>query len=80
MKKALIAVAIASTWAFGAQAMTASETRASDGSVAKVAEARKKAAEDKTDANYAAAKERCDALSGASKDACVNDVKANLGE
>lgn len=41
---------------------------------------RKKAAEDKTDANYAAAKERCDALSGASKDACVNDVKANLGE
>jgi hypothetical protein len=42
---------------------------------ANVAEARKDAAQEKSEANYNAAKERCDALSGDAKSKCVDDAK-----
>jgi len=55
------------------------KTSATSGNPAKVAEARKDAAEDRKDANYTAAKERCDAMSGANKDRCIADAKAKFG-
>lgn len=45
-----------------------------------VAEARKDAATDKRDADYAVAKEKCDALAGDAKGACVKDAKARYGK
>lgn len=46
----------------------------------KVAEARKDAATDKRDADYAVAREKCDALAGDTKGACVKDAKARYGK
>jgi hypothetical protein len=43
-------------------------------------EARKDAASDKRDAEYAVAKEKCDVLAGTPKDACVTDAKMRYGK
>ena len=45
-----------------------------------IAEARKDAATDKRDADYAVAKEKCEALAGDAKGACVRDAKAHYGK
>jgi hypothetical protein len=45
------------------------------GETAKVANARRDAREDTSEAQYKVAKEKCDALSGAAKDKCVADAK-----
>jgi hypothetical protein len=45
-----------------------------------VAEARKDAATDKRDADYAVAKEKCDALAGDAKGACVANAKTQYGK
>ena len=43
-------------------------------------DARKDAASDKRDANYAVAKEKCDALAGDAKNTCMSDAKARYGK
>jgi hypothetical protein len=52
----------------------------SNTSVAKQADARREAAEDKRDADYKVAVEKCDALSGPAKSACVSDAKLRYGK
>ena len=42
--------------------------------------ARKAAAEQKRDADYAVAKEKCDVYAGGAKDYCVNQAKARFGK
>ena len=49
-------------------------------SVAKTAEARRDATEDKRDADYKVAAEKCDALSGAAKDTCMQNAKMRYGK
>ena len=49
-------------------------------SVAKQAEARRKAEQDKRDADYKVAVEKCDSLSGSAKDTCVSDAKLRYGK
>ena len=44
------------------------------------ADARKDAASDKRDADYAVAKEKCDAFAGDAKASCLNEAKACFGE
>jgi hypothetical protein len=46
----------------------------------KVANVKKDAAEDKSDAAYSAAKEKCDAMSGDAKDNCIKQAKARYGK
>ncbi|MNC96470.1 hypothetical protein D3C83_138490 [compost metagenome] len=46
----------------------------------KGAAARKDAAADKRDADYAVAKEKCDAFAGDAKSSCMNDAKARYGK
>jgi hypothetical protein len=46
----------------------------------KTADARKDAASDKRDADYAVAKEKCDAFAGEVKTSCMNDAKARFGK
>lgn len=45
----------------------------------KGAEARKDAAADKRDADYAVAKEKCEVFAGDAKSACMNEAKARFG-
>jgi|SRR4029450_1400853 hypothetical protein len=47
---------------------------------AKQSDARRKADEEKRDADYKVAVEKCDALSGAAKTTCVNDAKVRYGK
>ena len=56
----------------------AADTR--DDATAKQAEARRKAEQDKRDAEYKVAIERCDNLSGAAKNTCVEDAKLRFGK
>lgn len=44
------------------------------------AEARKDAAADKRDAEFALAKQKCDAYAGDAKSSCMNDAKARFGK
>jgi hypothetical protein len=46
----------------------------------KIVDARKDAAADKRDAEYAVAKEKCEGLAGATKEACVKDAKVLYGK
>ena len=55
----------------------AGETRRD--STERVADARREASSDKTEADYKVAIEKCDALAGSTKDACVRDAKARYG-
>jgi hypothetical protein len=48
--------------------------------VRKAGDARKDAAEDKRDANYAVARERCAKFAGDAKDRCLNDAKVQYGK
>lgn len=52
----------------------------SDESAAKQMDARRRAAEDKRDADYKVAIEKCDALSGPAKSTCVSDAKLRYGK
>jgi hypothetical protein len=45
-----------------------------------VHEAKRDAAQDKRDADYAVAAQKCDALAGDAKSACVNEAKARFGK
>ncbi len=56
----------------------AADTR--DESAAKQAESRRKAEQDKRDADYKVAVEKCDALTGAAKSSCVEDAKLHYGK
>jgi hypothetical protein len=56
----------------------AADTR--DDATAKQAEARRKAEQDKRDADYKVAVEKCDSLSGAAKNTCVEDAKLRYGK
>ena len=47
---------------------------------ANLAETRRKAAEEKREANYKAAAERCDSLSGDAKSKCVDDAKRRFAQ
>lgn len=60
----------------------AAETRAKADAKAgmKSTGARKDAAEDKRDADYAVAKAKCDTYSGDAKDRCMSDAKARYGK
>jgi hypothetical protein len=58
--------------------MVAADTQ--EDSTAKQAEARRKAEQDKRDADYKVAIEKCDALSGAAKSTCVEDAKLRFGK
>ena len=49
-------------------------------SMAKQAEARQQAAQDKRDADYKVAIEKCDALSGSAKSTCISDTKLRFGK
>jgi len=51
-----------------------------DDSAAKQADARRKAEEDKRDADYKVAIEKCDALSGSAKSTCVSEAKLRYGK
>ena len=42
--------------------------------------ARKDAAAEKLDADYAVAKEKCDTFAGGAKDTCLDRAKANFGQ
>ena len=53
---------------------------AREDSAAKQAEARRKAEQDKRDAEYKVAIEKCDNLSGAAKNTCVEDAKLRYGK
>jgi len=53
---------------------------AREDSAAKQAEARRKAEQDKRDADYKVAIEKCDNLSGAAKNTCVEDAKLRYGK
>jgi len=55
----------------------AGETRRD--STERVADARREASSDKTEADYKVAIEKCDALAGSTKDACVREAKARYG-
>jgi len=55
----------------------ASETRRD--STERVADARREASSDKTEADYKVAVEKCDALAGDTKDACVREAKSRYG-
>jgi hypothetical protein len=57
---------------------TVADTR--EDSAAKQAEARRKAEQDKRDAEYKVAIEKCDALNGAAKNTCVEDAKLRYGK
>jgi len=46
----------------------------------KTSDARKDAATDKRDADYAVAKEKCDAFAGDAKSSCMSDAKARYGK
>ena len=67
------------TWKANA---TAIEVKADANTKAKdtVATARRDAASDKRDADYAVAKEKCQAFAGATKELCVNQAKADFGQ
>jgi hypothetical protein len=56
----------------------AADTR--EDSAAKQAEARRKAEQDKRDADYKVAIEKCDALSGSARSTCVEDAKLRYGK
>jgi hypothetical protein len=56
----------------------AADTR--DDSTAKQTEARRKAEQDKRDADYKVAIEKCDSLSGSAKNTCVEDAKLRYGK
>jgi hypothetical protein len=56
----------------------AADTR--DDATAKQAEARRKAENDKRDAEYKVAVEKCDALNGSAKNTCVEDAKLRYGK
>ncbi len=60
----------------------ANETKADANTKAKeeVAVARKDAATEKRDADYAVAKTKCETFAGATKDACVDKAKADYGQ
>lgn len=45
-----------------------------------IGEAKKDAADDKTDANYKVATEKCDALTGDAKSSCITAAKARFGK
>jgi len=53
---------------------------AREDSAAKQAEARRKAEQDKRDAEYKVAIEKCDNLSGAAKNTCIEDAKLRYGK
>ena len=54
--------------------------KASQAAGEKSSAARKDAAEDKRDADYAVAKAKCDTLAGQAKERCVSDAKARFGK
>ena len=56
----------------------AADTR--EDSAVKQAESRRKAEQDKRDADYKVAIEKCDSLSGAAKNTCVEDAKLRYGK
>lgn len=60
----------------------AAETSAKASSTAREqgADARKDAALDKRDANYAVTKEKCNAFAGDAKSNCLNEAKARFGK
>ena len=45
-----------------------------------MSEARKDAAEDKRDADYAVARERCDKFAGDAKKSCLDEAKVRYGK
>jgi hypothetical protein len=58
----------------------ATSNKASNVAGEKGADARKDAAADKRDADYAVAKEKCAAFAGDAKSSCMNDAKARFGK
>jgi len=67
------------TWKANLAANTAASAAGAK-ATSEVTEARRDAASDKRDADYAVAKEKCDALAGEAKDACVNAAKARFSQ
>ena len=61
-------------------AAVATSNKASNLAGEKGAAARKDAAADKRDADYAVAKEKCDAFAGDAKSSCMSDAKARYGK
>jgi hypothetical protein len=58
---------------------TKTSIKAGNAADEKINAARKDAAEDKRDADYAVAKEKCDVLAGDAKSRCISDAKARFG-